>query len=93
VRFRSARSLALFALGASLVLAAPAGAAPFVFPMPDGSQQVRDERDVAPYLAAWKANALRRARAVAQPATANQLQYDARWYDLNLSFTPVSNQV
>jgi len=93
VRFRSACSLALFALGASLVLAAPAGAAPFVFPMPDGSQQVRDERDVAPYLAAWKANALRRARALAQPATANQLQYDARWYDLNLSFTPVSNQV
>ena len=88
---RSLRALLLapaLATIASTVLAAP-----FVYPMPDGRQEVRDERDVARFLAAWKASALARQRAVAQPATANQLQYDARSYDLNLTFTPATSSV
>jgi aminopeptidase N len=73
---------------------AAAFARPIVFPpLPSGVQEVRDEADVAPYLAAWKANALQRARAVARPATANQQQYDARWYGLNLTFTPATSTV
>ena len=78
---------------ALLGLASTALAAPFVYPLPGGQQEVRDERDVAPFLAAWKANALARQRGVAQPATANQLQYDARWYDLDLTFTPGTSSV
>ena len=88
---RSLRALLLapaLATIASTVLAAP-----FVYPMPDGRQEVRDERDVAPFLAAWKASTLVRQRAMAQPATANQLQYDARSYDLNLTFTPATSSV
>src|SRR6185295_7462404 len=68
-------------------------AAPVKFPMPDGTEITRDETDVAPYLAAWKAAALRRERAATTIATANQSQYDARWYDLNLTFTPVGSSV
>src|SRR5262249_8447414 len=59
----------------------------------DGRQEIREEADVAPYLAAWKAAAFARERAVATPATANQQQYDARWYDLNLTFTPSTSTV
>src|SRR5262245_47209668 len=57
---------------------------PVLFPpLPDGRQEVREESDVAPYLAAWKAAAMARERAAATPATANQQQYDVTWYDLN----------
>lgn len=84
---RPATRLRLAAFFALLIPAA-ALAAPFEYPLPDGQSITRDERDIAPFEAAWKANALARAREVAQPMTANQQQWDARWYDLNLTFTP-----
>jgi hypothetical protein len=92
---RSVRAAGLPAtLAVLLILASGAAqAAPFVYPMPNGATEVRDEADVAPFLAAWKANALARSRAVAQPATANQQQYDARWYDLNITCTPATSSV
>ena len=83
------------ALGLVLGLAAsPATAAPILFPpTPHGPAAWRDERDVAPYLAAWKAEALRRARSLRATATTNQQAYDARWYDLDLTFSPATAQV
>ena len=67
-------------------------AAPILFPAtPDGEPgQVRDERDVAPFLAAWKAAGLRRARLLATPATANQQAYDVHYYDLDLTPNPTT---
>jgi hypothetical protein len=87
------RSAPLVLSLALLAVAATAFAKPVSFPMPDGSTIVRDELNVAPFLAAWKANALRRQRAVATASTPNQLAYDARWYDLNLTFTPSTSTV
>jgi hypothetical protein len=67
-------------------------AAPYLFPAtPDGEPgQVRDERDVAPFLAAWKAAGLQRARLLAAPATANQQAYDVHYYDLDLTPNPAT---
>jgi len=67
-------------------------AAPYLFPAtPDGEPgQVRDERDVAPFLAAWKAAGLQRARLLAAPATANQQAYDVHYYDLDLTPDPAT---
>ncbi len=88
------RVATLSALIALASVASTALAAPVLFPpLPDGRQEIRDEADVAPYLAAWKAAAFARERSAATPATANQLQYDAKWYDLNLTFTPASSTV
>jgi len=73
---------------------APAGAKPILFPpTPNGPAEWRDERDVAPFLAAWKAEGLRRARHMAVSATPNQLAYDVSWYDLDLTFNPAGAQV
>jgi hypothetical protein len=90
------RSLAVSCV-AGLALAAGlasfAHSAPRSFPMPDGSTLVRDELNVAPYLAAWKARAFAREHAAARASTPNQLAYDANWYDLNLTFTPSTSMV
>src|SRR5262249_57394749 len=69
---------------------APAAAAdPILFPpTPRGPAAWRDERDVAPWLAAWKAEALRRTRALRAASTPNQQSYDVTSYDLDLAFTP-----
>jgi hypothetical protein len=72
----------------------PAGAKPILFPpTPNGAAEWRDERDVAPFLAAWKAEGLRRARHMAVSATPNQLAYDVSWYDLDLTFNPPGAQI
>jgi cytochrome c1 len=87
------------ALAAGLTLAAVLGATvahagPMLFPpTPNGPAEWRDERDVAPFLAAWKADALRRTRQLRALPTTNQQAYDARWYDLDLTFTPAGAQV
>jgi len=84
------------ALATLIVLAAggPALAKPVLFPpLPNGLQELRDERDVAPYLGAWKSSALSRQREAARPMTANQQQWDATWYHLDLTFTPAGTQV
>src|SRR5262249_21742111 len=48
----------------------PAVAKPILFPpTPSGPAEWRDERDVAPFLAAWKADGLERARAMRTSAT------------------------
>jgi hypothetical protein len=60
---------------------------------PEGPAEWRDERDVAPYLAAWKRAAFARTRAIATAATPNQLAYDVHWYDLDLTFTPALSRV
>jgi hypothetical protein len=78
---------------ALLLAAATAVAAPVKFPMPDGSVIERDERDIAPFLGAWKAARAAQAARVARPMTANQALYDVRWYDLALTFTPATSQV
>ena len=71
-----------------------AAAEPFLFPAtPDGGPQIRDARDVAPYLASWKAAGLARTRARATPSTANQQSYDVRYYNLDLVMTPASGLV
>ena len=73
---------------------APVAAKPILFPpTPNGPAQWRDERDIAPYEAAWKAEGLRRARRMAVNATPNQLAWDANWYDLDLTFNPAGAQV
>jgi len=91
------RALALQSLTpalAGLLLAAQALAAPMLYPStPEGPAEWRDERDVAPYLAAWKRSALRRTRTLAAATTPNQAAYDVRWYDLDLTFTPAGSQV
>src|SRR5438874_7512137 len=87
--FRTTLALLALALAAST-----AASRPVLFPpLPDGRQEIREESDVAPYLAAWKASAFARSRAAATPATANQQQYDVHWYDLNLTFTPATSTV
>lgn len=87
-------SAALFSLALAALLPVTAVARPVAFPpLPNGVVEVREEADVAPYLAAWKANALSRVRAVAQPMTVNQQQYDVTWYDLALTFTPSTTSV
>ena len=91
VRSLAASCLAVLALAAGL--ASPAHPAPQSFPMPDGSTIVRDELDVAPFLAAWKARSFGRERAAATASTPNQLAYDANWYDLDLTFTPSTSTV
>ncbi len=86
--------LALALLAALTLLAAPLHAAPMLFPStPDGPAEWRDERAVAPYLAAWKAAGLERTRSQRTAATPNQQAFDVRWYDLDLAFTPVTTQV
>jgi aminopeptidase N len=73
---------------------APATAKPILFPpTPNGPAQWRDERDIAPFEAAWKAEGLKRARRTALTATPNQLAYDVSWYDLDLTFNPPGAQV
>ncbi len=88
-----ARHAALL-LAALVSFAGSAAAKPVLFPpLPDGRQEMRDERDVAPYLAAWKASAARREKAAYRASTPNQSLWDARWYDLNLTFTPGTSTV
>src|SRR5262249_46082222 len=73
---------------------APVAAAPALFPAtPNGPAEVRDERDVAPFLAGWKAEALARTRRMQLAATPNQQAYDVRWYDLDLTFNPAGGQI
>src|SRR5438045_7912236 len=72
--------------------APPAGQILFP-PTPNGPAEWRDERAVAPYLAAWKAQAFDRARSLRSAATTNQSAYDVHWYDLDLTFTPATSQV
>jgi hypothetical protein len=82
------RATAAFALLLAVLLVPAAHAEPFLFPeTPESPAEWRDARDTAPYLAAWKAEGLRRTRAAAQAATPNQTAYDVTWYDLQL--TPV----
>jgi hypothetical protein len=81
-------------LGIALAFPAPALAKPVLFPpRPDGVAEWRDERDVAPWLASWKAEAWRRERAMRATATPNQQAYDVKWYDLDLAFTPGNSRV
>src|SRR5262249_18976822 len=87
------RTVSLALLAVSLAASA-AAAKPILFPpTPNGPAELRDERHVSPFLAAWKAEALRRERALHSAATANQLAYDVTWYDLDLTFTPAGAQV
>ncbi|TMQ52150.1 MAG: hypothetical protein E6K73_03680 [Candidatus Eisenbacteria bacterium] len=78
--------LLLLAAGASTT----ARAAPILFPeTPAGwPAQVRDETDVAPYLAFHKAMAMARAKGFETFQTANQSAYDVRTYDLDLNANP-----
>lgn len=84
-------------LGAGLLacsLSLPAVAAPILFPpTPSGPPEWREESDVAPYLAAWKAQALRRSRTLQAAPTPNQSEYDVRGYALDLTFTPATSTV
>lgn len=86
------RLLVALILAAALVPAA-VSAKPQSFPMPDGSVRIADETHVAPFLAAWKAAGLKRARGFATSSTANQQAWDAKWYDLNLTFNPTGSTV
>src|SRR5262249_50160513 len=87
------RTVSLALLAVSLAASA-AAAKPILFPpTPNGPAELRDERDVAPFLAAWKAEGLRRERALHAAATANQQAYDVTWYDLDLTFNPPGAQV
>ena len=70
-----------------LLVATPVTAAPVLFPStPEGPAEVRDERDVAPYLAAWKRSAFSRSQALATAATPNQLAY-ATWVTPGICLT------
>src|SRR5262249_31791117 len=60
---------------------------------PRGPAEWRDERDVAPWIAAWKADAYRREQSLRSTATANQQAYDVKAYDLDLAFTPAGSPV
>ena len=84
---------AFSALALATALVSAASAKPVPYEMPDGSTIIRDELDVAPYLAAWKAHAFGRERAAATASTPNQLAYDAGWYDLNLTFSTAAGTV
>ena len=93
LRFPRMRS-APASLLALVLLAAPVSAAPVLFPAtPSGPAEWRDERAVAPYLAAWKADAFHRVASRRAAATPNQNKYDVRWYDLDLTFTPATSMV
>ena len=82
------------ALAVATLLSAGASAEPILYPpTPHGPAVWRDERDVAPWLAAWKAEAFRRTLGLRAAATVNQQAYDVTWYDLDLAFTPVGSQV
>src|SRR5262245_22080720 len=84
----------LVVAGLAALAATPAAAKPILFPAtPNGPAELRDERHVSPFLAAWKAEGLRRERAQHLAATANQLAYDVTWYDLDLTFNPPGAQV
>lgn len=86
--------LLLWSLGLGLSAVAWAQPETELFPpLPDGRRELRDARDVAPYLAAWKAHSAARVAKAARAATANQSSYDAQYYDLDLTFTPTSSQV
>ena len=82
-------------LAASIAVAArTAGAKPILFPAtPRGAAEWRDERDVAPWIAAWKADAFRREQNLRSTATANQQAYDVKAYDLDLTFSPSASRV
>ncbi|MBK7369088.1 MAG: hypothetical protein IPJ04_14625 [Candidatus Eisenbacteria bacterium] len=85
---RLGTALAL-AFACAATFAASAFAKPVLFPpLPSGVQEQREDYDVAPFLAAWKAHALAGTRSAERAATANQDAWDARWYDLALTFTP-----
>ncbi|MFI5371975.1 MAG: hypothetical protein ACHQ52_10485, partial [Candidatus Eisenbacteria bacterium] len=87
-------AIMLAAMELTTVVVAPAGARPVLFPpTPLGPTQWRDERDTAPYLAAWKAARLRSARPLRVQGTANQAAYDVRTYDLDLAFDPATTSV
>ncbi len=76
------------------VAARTAGAKPILFSAtPRGPAEWRDERDVAPWIAAWKADAFRREQSLRSTATANQQAYDVKAYDLDLTFTPSASRV
>lgn len=83
------------ALLAFLMALAPiASAAPMRFPAtPDRPAEWRDETDVAPFLASWKASQLRRTRTLQAAPTPNQAEYDVRGYALDLTFTPATSTV
>jgi hypothetical protein len=91
-RFRPVSILLM--VGALAAIATAAGAAPFRFPAtPSGPSVVRDERDVAPFLAPWKAEGLHRARALATSVSPNQAAWDARFYDLDLDIAPATRSL
>jgi hypothetical protein len=88
------RLLAIAAVAVSLLLARPAKARPYLFPAtPSSAPEVREDYDVARYLAEWKAARLQRSRRLEQPETVNQSSYDVRYYDLDLTFTPATSTV
>jgi aminopeptidase N len=85
---RTVAASALLAVAATTALAAP-----LTLRFPDGTDRVIDDHHVSPFLAAWKAEGLARQRAAATATTPNQAQYDVRWYDLDLAFTPATSMV
>lgn len=52
--------------------------------------EVRDERDVTPYLAFHKSRAMQRQRALQTVQTSNQAAYDVHYYDLDLQADPAT---
>ena len=90
---RLGTALAL-AFACAFTFATQAAAKPVLFPpLPSGAQEMREEYDVAPFLAAWKARSLAATRVAERAATVNQDAWDARTYDLALTFTPASSNV
>ena len=88
------RALAALALLTALV--SPAAAAPWLESEPEAPARPvpsSDERAVASFLAAGKAQAFERVAARRAAATPNQAKYDVRWYDLDLIFGPSGQQV
>jgi hypothetical protein len=73
--------------------AAPAAAPHRLPPAPRGPAERGDDRAVSRFLAAAKAEAFERSAALRSAATPNQLAYDVRWYDLDLTFTPSLSRV
>lgn len=78
-------ALLLIALSVAMAFAQPP-ASPVPAPAPD-------ELNVAPYLAANKAARFARAAAHAAPPTANQLDYDVTWYNLDLNLDPGTSTI
>ncbi len=89
--------LSALLLSSAAQFATPRGAAakPVYFPPSESGWPgaIRDEMDVAPYLAFHKAQAFGRARAAATVPTPNQLAYDARFYDIDVTLTPSTSTV